>query len=168
MSIATLLLLGLVTMRLGLATAGPVLSSKPTPPRTGCHIGIFQSLSLRELEVSKKGKDALVRCCYHNGLPSIFPTGMKTAAWHCGLTSDLLLPARFESPSDDLSTLSVIKSPQTLPPGQESLLLLRTGPCLSVWANLCLSLQEERLLWKAAAVQSSTSPFPSSQKLEAR
>lgn len=166
MSMATLLLLGLVTMMLGLAAAGPVLPSKPTPPRTGCRIGIFQSLSLWELEVSKKGKDALVRCCYHNGLPSIFPTGMRMAAWHCGLTSDLLLPARLESPSYDLSLLSVMKSPQTLPPGQESLLLLRTGPCLSVWANLCLSLQEERLLWKD--VQSSTSPFPSSQKLEAR
>nr|XP_048297145.1 interferon lambda-2-like [Myodes glareolus] len=48
-------------MMLGLATAGPVLSSKPTPPRTGCRIGISQSLSLQELEVSKKGKDALVQ-----------------------------------------------------------------------------------------------------------
>ncbi|KAM7340004.1 hypothetical protein ACRRTK_000619 [Alexandromys fortis] len=41
---AILLLLALVTMMLGLATAGPVLPSKPTPARTGCRIGIFQSL----------------------------------------------------------------------------------------------------------------------------
>ncbi|XP_075835547.1 interferon lambda-2-like [Microtus pennsylvanicus] len=46
---AILLLLGLVTMMLGLATAGPVLPSKPTPARTGCRIGIFQSLEERLL-----------------------------------------------------------------------------------------------------------------------
>lgn len=111
-----LLLLGLVTIVLGLATAGPVLPSKPTPARTGCRIGIFQSL---------------VRCCYHNGLPSLFPTGMKMAAWHLGLTSNLLLSARLESSSYDLPIPSAMNSPQALPPGQESLLLLRTRPCLS-------------------------------------
>ncbi|XP_049975014.1 interferon lambda-2-like [Alexandromys fortis] len=46
---AILLLLALVTMMLGLATAGPVLPSKPTPARTGCRIGIFQSLEERLL-----------------------------------------------------------------------------------------------------------------------
>uniref|UniRef100_A0A8C8ULB0 Interferon lambda-3-like n=1 Tax=Peromyscus maniculatus bairdii TaxID=230844 RepID=A0A8C8ULB0_PERMB len=50
----------LVTVVLGLATAASVPPSKPTPARTGCHIGIFQSVSLWELGVFKKAKDALV------------------------------------------------------------------------------------------------------------
>ncbi|XP_076410285.1 interferon lambda-1 [Peromyscus maniculatus bairdii] len=70
-------LLSLVTVVLGLATAASVPPSKPTPARTGCHIGIFQSVSLWELGVFKKAKDALVCRCYHNGLPYSFPTGMK-------------------------------------------------------------------------------------------
>ncbi|XP_036054122.1 interferon lambda-1 [Onychomys torridus] len=56
---ATLWLLSLLTMVLGLAIAGPVPPSKPTSARTGCHIGIFQSVSQWELGVFKKVKDAL-------------------------------------------------------------------------------------------------------------
>ncbi|CAO2626196.1 Interferon lambda-2 [Lemmus lemmus] len=67
---ATLLLLGLVTMMLSLVTAGSVLPSKPTPAGTGCCIGIFQSLSLWELEVLKKAKDALDAQCSTSPFPS--------------------------------------------------------------------------------------------------
>ncbi|KAF5917433.1 interferon lambda-1-like [Diceros bicornis minor] len=49
----------LVTVLLGLATAGPVPTSKPTTTWRGCHMGRFQSLSPRELEAFKKAKDAL-------------------------------------------------------------------------------------------------------------
>lgn len=86
---AALQLLGLVTMVLSLGTAAPGPPSKPTPARTGCHIGSFQSLSPREKDAFKKARNALVRCCCHNGLP-LHHSIMKMVACHCGLTSDLL------------------------------------------------------------------------------
>lgn len=125
-----------------MATAASVPPSKPTPARTGCHIGIFQSVSQWELGVFKKAKDALVCRCYHNGQPYSFPTGMKMVACHCGLTSNLLLglsQAKFHSGCREV------------------------GPISPGWANLCLSLQEELLLQKD--VRCSTNPFPSSWKL---
>ncbi|XP_028715023.1 interferon lambda-2 [Peromyscus leucopus] len=75
-------LLSLVTVVLGLATAASVPPSKPTPARTGCHIGIFQSVSPWELGVFKKAKDALeelllqkdVRCST-NPFPSSWKLG---------------------------------------------------------------------------------------------
>ncbi|XP_059100195.1 interferon lambda-2-like [Peromyscus eremicus] len=74
---AALWLLSLVSMVLGLATAAPDPPSKPTPARTGCHIGIFQSVSRRELGIFKKAKDALEELllqkdvqCSTNAFPS--------------------------------------------------------------------------------------------------
>lgn len=88
---ATVCLLGLMTMVLGLATAGPVPPSKPTPAGTGCHFGSFHTLSQWELDAFKKDKEALVCHCYHNGPPYIITTGIKIVAYHCGLAPNLLL-----------------------------------------------------------------------------
>ncbi|XP_008510803.2 interferon lambda-1-like [Equus przewalskii] len=56
----------LMTVVLGLATAGPVPTSKPTTTWRGCHMGRFQSLSPRELEAFKKAKDALEESLLQN------------------------------------------------------------------------------------------------------
>ncbi|XP_076989732.1 interferon lambda-1 [Tamandua tetradactyla] len=49
----------LAAAMLGLARADPGPISKPTTARRGCHIGRFRSLSPREVEAFKRGKDAL-------------------------------------------------------------------------------------------------------------
>ncbi|XP_027286409.1 interferon lambda-1 isoform X2 [Cricetulus griseus] len=77
---ATLLLLGLATVMLGLTTAYPVPPSKPTPAREGCNISIFQSISPQTRENFRNANDALeesrlqkdVRCS-----PKLFPRRWK-------------------------------------------------------------------------------------------